>query len=279
MRQLGVRALNAALVVLCSFQVAGVVNRIAADRLRLAPAYDAAAAAPASDAVSAWDDRRIILDRNLFGAQILAQPIVAESSEPVEETKLPLVLEATISATGESYSRAAIRDAGAPSSMVLGVGDPVTGHSGVSVAVIERGRVVLLNAGRREELLLDEGNTSTHVSRPAMIGRRGRVPAVSLRRQRKPRRNRPRTERPAPAVQAPSDSSHSRDLSELTRRLRSGELTRDELSASIREQIDAGDLSSDRFGEILGELAKQEQEAIDEARDEASDEAALRELD
>ncbi len=268
MRQLGVRALNAALVALCSFQVAGVFNRFAADRLQPPPAYDAAAPPAASDAVSAWDDRRIILDRNLFGAQIIAQPSVPESTEPVEETKLPLVLEATISATGESYSRAAIRDTGTRSSMVLGVGDPVTGHSGVSVAVIERGRVVLLNAGRREELLLDEGSLSASVSRPPMIGRRGPTPAVTLRRQRKPRKKGPRIERTAPAVQVPSDSSHSRELAELTRRLRSGELTRDELSASIREQINLGELSSDRFGEILAELAEEEQRAIDEARDE-----------
>ena len=170
MPQLGVRALNVALVALCSFQVAGLFNRFAEEGLRAAPAYGTAATPAAPDGVSAWNDRKIILDRNLFGAQIIAQPSLPVSTEPVEETKLPLVLEATISASGESYSRAAIRDSGAPASMVLGVGDPVTGHSDVSVALIERGRVVLLNAGRREELLLDEDDSVR--TYPSITGRR-----------------------------------------------------------------------------------------------------------
>jgi type II secretory pathway component PulC len=265
MPQLGVRALNAALVALCSFQVAGLFNRFAEEGLRAAPAYGTAATPAAPDGVSAWNDRKIILDRNLFGAQILAQPSLPESTEPVEETKLPLVLEATISASGESYSRAAIRDSGAPASMVLGVGDPVTGHSGVSVALIERGRVVLLNAGRREELLLDEGSPGASVSRAGSSRRRARKPAATPRRPRTPRPP-SRRERAAPAPQPPSDSP---ELSELSRRLQSGELTRDELSESIRRQIESGELSSDRFGDLLAELAEEEQRAIDQRLEEA----------
>ena len=215
MRQLGIRILNSFLFALCSFQVATVFNRVAAEALRTPPAYELPATPEHSRPDAASKDRRVILDRNLFGAAIGPQPVVSEPVEVVEETKLPLALEATIAASGTTNSRASIHDTRARSSMVVSVGDPLTGYPNVSVALIERGRVVLLNAGRHEELLLEDGV-------PALIpARRPSARALSSRKR--------------PAVRSPAGPSR-RVIGE---QLEAGDLSRDEVREMLESMAEA----------------------------------------
>ena len=117
MRTLGIRIVNSVLFALCSFQVATVFNRVAAEALRTAPTYAVSAVSEDAAPRSATEDREAILDRNLFGAQIVPQPVAPEPAEVVEETKLPLALEATIAATRTTASRASILDTRAGTSM------------------------------------------------------------------------------------------------------------------------------------------------------------------
>lgn len=151
-----IMALNVSLFGACCFVVADVVTDIGAESLEPAPidtaatrvesAVDVAAAAPS-----------LILDRNLFGAQLAGETQVTEPvDEPLTATKLPLRLLGTAAASREDRSRAAIEDEKTRKHMVVAVGDQLEGHSRVSVTGIERTRVILDNAGRPEELALDE---------------------------------------------------------------------------------------------------------------------------
>ncbi|MBW2501234.1 MAG: hypothetical protein JRF61_28460 [Deltaproteobacteria bacterium] len=154
-------ALNAALAAGSCFAVARVVTQIGAEALepvdvtapppaRIEDAGPQHAAAPS-----------MILERNLFGAQLAGDVQVEEEptqvEEPLTETKLPLRLLGTAAASEVERSRAAIEDEKTRKHMVVAVGDRLEGHSRVRVEAIERTRVILENAGRREELLLFEG--------------------------------------------------------------------------------------------------------------------------
>jgi len=179
--------MNIALVAICSFQSAEVVNLVATDSLTPVPTYVGPAEATAEPERSDWEARKTILDRNLFGAKIVSEQSVIEPmvEEKVEETKLPLVLEATIAGSRPEDARAAILDTRSRSSSVLAVGDTLESSSHVKVAAIERRRVLLLNGGRPEELLLDEGPADENTRAAASSRTRG-VPARSSRRARRP---------------------------------------------------------------------------------------------
>ncbi len=158
--QLGVRAANAVLFVLCAFLTAGVVNDVAGDLL--APSRTVAAPpAPRTPLVRrAWSDRAPILDRNLFGAQLAGEaPPEPEPEEKLEQTRLPLRLLGTAAAGDPELSSAAIEDKGSKKHEVVRVGDRLEKHKQVRVVGIERRRVILENRGRREELALDEETT------------------------------------------------------------------------------------------------------------------------
>lgn len=155
-----IMALNAALAVSCCFVVARIVTEIGAEALEpLALEAPRPRRSPEEAQQSLAAMPALILERNFFGAQLAGEVQVAEIEiqEPLTATKLPLRLLGTAAATDLRRSRAAIEDEKTRDHMVVGVGDRLEGHSRVRVEAIERTRVILDNAGRREELALHEG--------------------------------------------------------------------------------------------------------------------------
>jgi general secretion pathway protein C len=152
-----IMAVNGTLFGMCCFVVANVVTEIGSEALEPMPI--AVASAPLED-----DDETLraspslILERNLFGAQLIGdrQEIEVATDVPLATTKLPLKLLGTAAANVEDRSRAAIEDTKTKKHMVVAVGDTVEGHLRVRVKAIERTRVILDNAGRPEELVLNE---------------------------------------------------------------------------------------------------------------------------
>jgi general secretion pathway protein C len=103
--------------------------------------------------------------------------------EDLQETGLPLKLLGTIASADQVVASAAIENTSNRKHEVVKVGDRLKSHSEVTVARIERGRVILDNAGRREELKLSDE------IRPA------RAPRVAKRASRS-RRSRSRAAKP-----------------------------------------------------------------------------------
>jgi general secretion pathway protein C len=156
---IGIRLANAILFVLSCSVAAGIITDVTASVV--IPDQLAAPAPIATDAPPAmrWQDRQVILDRNLFDAQVTGEGIASEApidEVELEETKLPLKLLGTIASEDQRVASAAIESSATRQHEVVKVGDALTGHTDVSVERIDRGRVVLLNGPRREELLLDE---------------------------------------------------------------------------------------------------------------------------
>ncbi len=179
-----IMAVNGALLGACCFLVANVVNQIGSEVLepnpiganptRIEQAADSQAAAPS-----------LILERNLFGAKLVGDTQVEapETDEPLVVTKLPLRLLGTAAANQEDRSRAAIQDEKTRKHMIVAVGDRLEGHARVRVTGIERTRVILDNAGRPEELLLDEnGAKRPVVQKRASRSARRRPPAKRQQR-------------------------------------------------------------------------------------------------
>jgi type II secretion system protein C len=153
-----IMAVNGALLGACCYLVADVVTQIGSEALDPGPIHagpqrveqiaNNRAAAPS-----------VILERNLFGAQLTGDAQIADdevANEPLTATKLPLRLLGTAAANVQERSRAAIEDEKTRKHMIVAVGDRLVGHSRVRVSGIERTRVILDNAGRPEELLLHE---------------------------------------------------------------------------------------------------------------------------
>ncbi len=172
MGRLGIRIANVALFTLCCFQIAAVFNKVSADFLMPGPASFAAVPAPGAIAARGWERRQPILDRNLFGAQMFAEAL---PEEPVVEdlagTKLPVRLLGTQVHSVRENSKAAIADRGGRFHELLYVGDTLERHPEARLVKIERGRVILQNQGRRDELLLAE---ATPGSEPKRTDRRRR---------------------------------------------------------------------------------------------------------
>lgn len=152
-----IMAVNGALFGLSCFVVANVVTEIGREALE--PVSVAAVVAPRdtdSDVLRASPS--LILERNLFGAQLVGdrQDVEVTVDVPLTATKLPLKLLGTAAASVEDRSRAAIQDTKAKKHMVVAIGDTLEGHLRVRVTGIERTRVILDNAGRPEELVLNE---------------------------------------------------------------------------------------------------------------------------
>jgi general secretion pathway protein C len=148
------RALNLALLVLVCAEVAGIVRTIATSALPASPA--GASIAPARQGElgpQTWQDRKVILDRNLFNVSVLAPTPVAEPEEDLEETKLPLKLLGTVAGTPE-FSWAAVQDLQGGKHVVVRVGGELQDRA--EVERIERRCIVLRNGPRREKLCLEE---------------------------------------------------------------------------------------------------------------------------
>lgn len=158
MGRLGIRIANVALFVICCFQLAEVSNKVSADLLRLgAASYAPTQSPPAAVAPRGWEERQPILERNLFGAQMFADALPEpEPSEDLEETKLPVRLVATQLHSVRENSKAAITDKSGRDEEIVYEGDFLEKHPEARLVRIERGRVILLNQGRREELVLAE---------------------------------------------------------------------------------------------------------------------------
>jgi type II secretory pathway component PulC len=197
MRGALIRLTNVALFTMACWLVSVVFNQILAERLQpdSTPIY--AGELEAAQSAPDWNDRKVIIDRNLFGAKVAreqAEPApapVVEEAEEVEETKLPLELLGTLWSSDPALSTAAIRDTGNRSDQVLLVGEFLEEHDGVQVAAIERGRVILLNGSRREELLLFEEGEQPGGGRRASVDSRSEAkfsnPAARRRAERSSR--------------------------------------------------------------------------------------------
>ncbi len=162
-----VHALNGLLGVLACFLLATIVTALLPEPVA-EPASLALAAAPAPRP-KGWDERKVILERNLFNASVLAPQAPEESLEDLEATKLPLKLLGTV-AGGTDQSWAAVLDTETGQHVVVRVDDLLKERA--KVLRIERRRIVLQNGARREELAL-EGDVTQPVARATPTAGRG----------------------------------------------------------------------------------------------------------
>ncbi len=146
---------NGALVVLCCFLAARILTEFAAGALAPVPAQAAPPPPTAAPMQRGWEDRQVIITRALIGnadAKPAEVPEIDEQ-EKLEKTALNLTLLATV-AGAKAYSWAAVEDRDARETLVVRVDDKLKDRA--EVVSIERRRIVLRNAGRLEELALDD---------------------------------------------------------------------------------------------------------------------------
>jgi type II secretion system protein C len=210
MGRLGIRIANVALFTLSCFLVAQVFNQLAVNLLLPTQRAVTVDAAGTTTRAPSWDERKSIIDRNLFGARVATPPPApppVEDEPELEETRLPLQLLGTTASTDPSLSTAAILDKTKREHQVVVVGDPLDNHQRVTVAAIERRRVVLQNGSRREELLLEDDPAAKAPSRPR------KKPATSRRSAaRKPRAPSPLADRLKELQSGSSDPRSARQL-------------------------------------------------------------------
>jgi len=173
-----IKALNVVLLGASCYLVADVVTEVGAAALEPA-AIQPAATRPASTSQTAAVAPSVILERNLFGAQLAGESQVVEVSNediPLEATKLPLRLLGTAASSNEARSRAAVEDEKSRKHLVLAVGDRLTeaGLNRVKVSAIERTRIILDNAGKPEELALHEDDPNVQRPTPKRNPRQAR---------------------------------------------------------------------------------------------------------
>ena len=180
---LGTRIANLLLFALSCFLVANIINQLGAFSLIPVERPALRPATPSVDSARPWSKHQQILDRNLFGAQVIEEEIVPEP-EPEEEltkTNLPLRLLGTVASMDQIVASAAIENTQDRLHQVVRVGHTLDKFASVVVVRIDRGRVILQNGARREELLLDPKAPSiatVATSRPSSRARsRRRGPA------------------------------------------------------------------------------------------------------
>jgi general secretion pathway protein C len=164
-------AVNAALFVLCCYLVAGLINAGFGEILASAPAPPAPRVAADASPPRTWNDRQTIIDRNLFQVSTLLPeaPVPAEDTTPEEElqaTRLPLKLLGTAASGVVDASWAAVEDQQNHKQVVVRTKDRLLDQA--TVVRIERRRLVLENAGKREELALDEDDIPNLAARPGV---------------------------------------------------------------------------------------------------------------
>ena len=174
---------NASLFVLGCFLAADTGNAVIASALTPPPDDVAVASAPPAPPRT-WDDRQVILDRNLFNASTLAPSApVVEETEDLEKTKLPLTLLGTAASPDARFAWAAVEDRDKRETLVVGVGDSLAGKA--IVVRIERRRVVLNENGAPRELTLDASDPTKATSTRSRASR-----SASARRPRSARSSR-----------------------------------------------------------------------------------------
>ena len=152
---------NTALFVLCCFLLADTSNAVFATLLTPPPVEAATTRAPALPSGRSWNDRQVILSRNLFNASILspATPI-APIDEDLEATRLPLKLRATAAASDPEFSVAVVEMLDSGKTKLVRIGDEL--GTNAPVLRIERRRIVLSENGAPRELVLETpGGEST----------------------------------------------------------------------------------------------------------------------
>jgi general secretion pathway protein C len=162
-----VHALNGLLGVLACFLLATIVTALLPEPAAEPAGLDRAAAP--TPRPKGWDERKVILERNLFNASVLAPQVSEESLEDLEATKLPLKLLGTVSG-GTDQSWAAVLDTETGQHVVVRLDDVLKERA--KVLRIDRRRIVLQNGARREELAL-EGDVTQPVARATPTAGRG----------------------------------------------------------------------------------------------------------
>jgi len=208
---------NAGLLVLCCFLVAGTVNAMIEAWLTPAPeaAGPAVAALPTVD--RSWDMRRRILHRNLFQT-LQAPPAPAPvQQENLEATKLPLALIGTVASANPNLAWAALNHLQSREHLVVRAGDDIKGKA--RVERIEARRIVLHENGQLRELILDDQPKPPPTAKKKP---RGRKQNRASRRAAARRAKRRQAERAAPApaaaaapAEAPGPNAVSKLLSEV----------------------------------------------------------------
>lgn len=209
---LGSRLANLVLFLSACWLGAGVINEVASSILIPPPTAPTTRVETPQPSSRPWSERQAILDRNLFGAQVVKEIAVQEPEpdEDLQETRLPLKLLGTIASADQVVASAAIENTQKRSHDIVKVGDRLTHYSDVVVSRIDRARVVLQNGASREELTMDEELLAKAPSPPK--------PAPGSNRRRPPRR-------------PPEDSVQAR-LKELTNE--AGPLSATELFSQAR---------------------------------------------
>ena len=155
---------NGALFVLCCYLTAGLVNGWLGEGLSGPLPAGPLAAGPAAVAGRDWSQRQTILDRNLFQVSTLLpdappEPEPALEDQDLEATRLPLKLLGTIASSDPRGGWAAVEDTTKRERLLVRPQDRLLDKA--TVVRIERRRIVLENAGKREELALDEEDSPT----------------------------------------------------------------------------------------------------------------------
>ena len=199
-------AVNAGLLVLCCFLVANTANTVFASLLTPAPDPALPAALGSAPTKMSWEDRQVILDRNLFGSKLVATAVPElDPLADLEETGLPLQLIGTLATLDpeDPEAVATILDQESKQNLTVRVGDSLR-NGAASVQHIERRRIVLLERGELRELSLDDGPDQIAAQRP-----NAKAAPRSLQRltRPKPRRRvatRPAVPKPKQAVRRPA---------------------------------------------------------------------------
>jgi len=226
MRRLGIRIANLALFILCCFLLAEVANKISAELLLPRSSSVMPPAAVPETPARSWEERKPILQRNLFGAQVVSQPILDAEPEPEEiaKTELPLELLGTVASSDETLRRATIWDKSNRDHQVLRVGDFLKHHAEVWLERIERRRVILINDERREELSLDDREPSPEIA--------------SVRKPRPTRKARTSRRRSARRSSARSQEEMEETVSPfeaVQKEIESGQLDKEDLLERLNE--------------------------------------------
>jgi general secretion pathway protein C len=184
--------LNGALFVLCCFLVASTANAVFAALLTPTPEELAPSVPTTALERRSWQERQVILARNLFNASLLvpAGP-VAPVTESLEATKLPLTLLGTYASSEPRDSWAAVEDKQARQHLVLQIDDAVQDGKALVIR-IERRRIVLSENGTLRELALSEDFVPSAPTRPRA------KKSSSARRRTAASRRRPAARKPKP---------------------------------------------------------------------------------
>lgn len=140
----------------------------------------------------------IVGERNLFKSREVALPPPPPPKEELEESKLRYRLLGTIAGTRPGLSIATLQDESTKERFHVRVDDPIGDAPNVTVARIERMKLVINNKGRLEAITMEEPESTTKPSR------------ASPRKRAKPRTSRARRPRGRPAANSQRERLLSR---------------------------------------------------------------------